>query len=295
MSLVNFENITYVYNPKDPNSYNALSGVTFSIEKGDFIALVGKTGSGKSTLIQTLNALLKPTKGYTKVDNFYVTSEKELIKKLKKENHYKSKDFKNYSNLRRKVGMVFQFSEYQLFSETVLKDVMFGPKNFGLNEEEAKKVAIEALHSVGINEYLFDRSPFELSGGQKRRIAIAGVLASSPDILVLDEPTVGLDPLGRQEILSLVDKINNSGVTVIIVTHDMETVMNHAKKVVILHDSKLVKYTTPSELFNDPNIEDYSLEIPAFYKFKKELIKNNYLKDISNCDDLSSLIEVLKK
>lgn len=295
-NLIEFHNISFIYNKKDPNRYDALKNINFTLEKGDFVALVGKTGSGKSTLVQTLNALLLPNEGYTRVEDFYITQNKELKKTLKKEHNLKGKDFKNYSNLRKEVGIVFQFPEYQLFSDSVLKDVMFGPKNFGMKEEEAKEAAINALNSVGIDKSYFKRSPFELSGGEKRRVAIAGIIASNPSILILDEPTVGLDPNGKEEILNLIKKIHESGKTIIVVTHDMDLVMNYAQKVVVLKDSKYIGMKTPKELFNSKDLTDYSLEIPTFYKFKK-LLKNNELfkddKSLENIDDLDSLTDYL--
>lgn len=295
-SLIEFHNISFIYNKKDPNRYDAIKNINFTLEKGDFVALVGKTGSGKSTLVQTLNALLLPNEGYTRVEDFYITQNKELKKALKKEHNLKGKDFKNYSNLRKEVGIVFQFPEYQLFSDSVLKDVTFGPKNFGMKEEEAKEAAINALNSVGIDKSYFKRSPFELSGGEKRRVAIAGIIASNPSILILDEPTVGLDPNGKEEILNLIKKIHESGKTIIVVTHDMDLVMNYAQKVVVLKDSKYIGMKTPKELFNSKDLTDYSLEIPTFYKFKK-LLKNNDLfkddKSLENIDDLDSLTDYL--
>lgn len=295
-SLIEFHNISFIYNKKDTNRYDAIKNINFTLEKGDFVALVGKTGSGKSTLVQTLNALLLPNEGYTRVEDFYITQNKELKKTLKKEHNLKGKDFKNYSNLRKEVGIVFQFPEYQLFSDSVLKDVMFGPKNFGMKEEEAEEAAINALNSVGIDKSYFKRSPFELSGGEKRRVAIAGIIASNPSILILDEPTVGLDPNGKEEILNLIKKIHESGKTVIVVTHDMDLVMNYAQKVVVLKDSKYIGMKTPKELFNSKDLTDYSLEIPTFYKFKK-LLKNNELfkddKSLENIDDLDSLTDYL--
>lgn len=287
-------NISFIYDKKDPNHYDALKDVSLEISQGEFVALVGKTGSGKSTLVQTFNALIKPTSGYTKVDYFYITSDKKLLKaKIKELSEEEQKLNKKLFLLRKKVGLVFQFPEYQLFSETVLKDVMFGPRNFNLSEEEAKKVSIEALNSVGIDESYFAKSPFELSGGEKRRIAIAGILASDPDILVLDEPTAGLDPDGKKEIMNVIKKVHEKGKTIILVTHDMDVVMNYAKKVIVLNDSRLVKVTTPKELFDSDDIENYSLEIPTLYKFKKMLIKKGYKKDLTNVYDFDLLVKVL--
>ncbi len=293
MSLINFNNISFIYNKKDPNHYDALKEVSFSIEKGDFIALVGHTGSGKSTLVQTLNGLLLPTTGYTKVLDYYVTNDKKIKKQLKKEKGLKRKDFKNFSKLRKEVGMVFQFPEYQLFSETIIKDVMFGPKNFGASEEEAKKRAIEALNEVGIDESYYEKSPFEISGGEKRRVAIAGIIASSPSILVLDEPTVGLDPNGKKEILSLIKKIHEKGTTIIIVTHDMDVVMEYASKVVVLKDSHFVKMVSPVELFNSKDLSTYSLEIPSFYKFKRYLNEFGFNENIDEINSIDNLVEVI--
>ncbi len=291
MSLISFNNISFIYNKKDPNHYDALKEVTFSIEKGDFIALVGHTGSGKSTLVQTLNGLLLPTSGYTKVLDYYVTGDKEIIKRLKKEKNIKKRELKRFSHLRKEVGMVFQFPEYQLFSDTIIKDVMFGPLNFGLSEEEAKKRAIEALDEVGIDYTYYEKSPFEISGGEKRRVAIAGIIASSPSILVLDEPTVGLDPNGKKEILSLIKKIHEKGTTIIIVTHDMDVVMEYASKVVVLKDSRFIKMVTPSELFNSKDLSNFSLEIPSFYKFKRYLADFGFNKDITNINTIDELVD----
>lgn len=281
---IEVKNVSYTYFVSKNESFKALDDVSFSIEKGDFVAVVGKTGAGKSTLMQILNGLLLPSAGEVVIDDFVVSKDKK-------------RRSKKLFLLRKKVGMVFQFPEYQLFEENVLKDVMFGPKNFGLNEEEAKKVSIEALNSVGISESYFKRSPFELSGGEKRKIAIAGILASNPDILVLDEPTAGLDPSSKTEIMDLIKKLHEEGKTIILVTHDMDVVMKYTKKVVVLNDAKLVKVTTPENLFNEKDIENYSLEIPTLYKFKKALKEYGFKKDLSLVNNFDSLMNeiVLEK
>ena len=292
MWQIKTKNLTYVYDKKDPNHYDALSNIDLEINKGDFVCIVGKTGSGKSTLVQTFNSLILPSTGYTQVETFYITSDKKLKKELlKNESKEVIEDNKHVANLRKKVGMVFQFPEYQLFSETILKDVMFGPKNFGMRDEEAKEVAIKSLKEVGIPESYFERSPFELSGGEKRRVAIADIIASSPDILVLDEPTAGLDPNGKKEIMALVKKIHETGKTVIIVTHDMNLVLNFANTVIVLNDAKLVEVTTPKELFNSDNLNKYSLEIPTIYKFINLLKNKGFAGNLNEINDIDTLID----
>lgn len=286
-------NVSYTYNVNKLDNFEALKDISLSIEKGDFVALVGKTGSGKSTLIQTFNGLLQPTKGFTKIDEFIVTSDKKLKKKIFKEDDLIKKANKKAFLLRKKVGMVFQFPEYQLFEQTVLKDVMFGPLNFKVAPDIAKQRAIKSLNSVNIDESYFERSPFELSGGEKRRVAIAGVLASDPDILVLDEPTAGLDPNGKIEIMNLVKKIHNEGKTIILVTHDMDVVMNYANKVFVLNDSKLIDETTPVELFNTNDLSKLSLEIPTFYKVKNLLKNNGFAGNLEKIDTFDQLIDLI--
>ena len=292
MWQIKTNHLTYVYDKKDPNHYDALSDVSLEIKKGDLVCIVGKTGSGKSTLVQTFNNLISPTSGYCQVENFYITSDKKLKKELLK-NQDKSviEENKHVARLRRKVGLVFQFPEYQLFAETIIKDVMFGPKNFGLKEVEAKEVAKKSLIEVGIPESYFEKSPFELSGGEKRRVAIAGIIASDPDILVLDEPTAGLDPNGKIEIMNLIKRFHEKGRTIIIVTHDMNLVLNFAKTVIVLNDGKLIEVTSPEKLFQSPDIEKYSLEIPTLFKFINLLKNCGFAGNLSEIYDFDTLIE----
>ena len=277
---IKFDNVSYIYSPKTPFEYLALKDINLEIKKGSFTCIVGKTGCGKSTLIQELNGLLIPTTGKVNIDNFVVSSnKKERTKKMQP--------------LKKHVGVVFQFSENQLFEETVEDDVMFGPLNFGYKKEEAKELAHKVLKDVGLDESYFEKSPFELSGGEKRRVSIAGILAFNPEIIVLDEPTAGLDPNGAKEILSLFKKLQLEGKTVILVTHDMNIVFEYASDVIVMNDGKVVKVTSPSELFLE-DVEQYSLETPMLVKIVRKLIQKGYEINLNNVHDMNSLINELK-
>lgn len=236
---ITFDQVSYIYQPNTPFAHRSLSDVSLMIDNGDFMAVIGHTGSGKSTLIQHMNALLKATHGRVSVDNF-------VIEETTKDTQLKP--------LRQKVGIVFQFPEGQLFEETVLKDVMFGPLNFGVSKELAYQKAVEALQLVGIDETLFERSPFELSGGQMRRVAIAGILAMQPDILVLDEPTAGLDPQSRLRMMQLFKQLHENGMTVVLITHQMNDVWDYANKVALLNKGKLVYCGDVPTLFSDDTL-----------------------------------------
>ena len=293
---IKVNNVSYLYNKKENLDKAALKEISLTIKDKDFVTIVGKTGSGKSTLVQTFNALILPTFGYNEIEEFYITEDKKLKKELlKNKDKTIKKENKRYSKLKKKVGMVFQFPEYQLFSETVLKDVMFGPKNFGFSEEEAKERAIKALQDVGIPESYFDKSPFELSGGEKRRVAIAGIIASEPDILILDEPTAGLDPKGKKEILELIAAYHKTGKTVIVVTHDMDIVLEYSEKVIVLNNGKLIDILSPDELFKKENLEELSLEMPNLIKFKNQLKYWGFAGFLENINDFDSLIEAIVK
>ncbi|HGP8209645.1 TPA: energy-coupling factor transporter ATPase [Streptococcus pneumoniae] len=251
------ENVNFTYQEGTPLALAALSDVSLTIEDGSYTALIGHTGSGKSTILQLLNGLLVPSQGSVRVFDTLITSTS------------KNKDIRQ---IRKQVGLVFQFAENQIFEETVLKDVAFGPQNFGVSEEDAVKTARGKLALVGIDESLFDRSPFELSGGQMRRVAIAGILAMEPAILVLDEPTAGLDPLGRKELMTLFKKLHQSGMTIVLVTHLMDDVAEYANQVYVMEKGRLVKGGKPSDVFQDVVfMEEVQLGVPKITAFCKRL------------------------
>ena len=251
------ENVSFTYQEGTPLASAALSDVSLTIEDGSYTALIGHTGSGKSTILQLLNGLLVPSQGSVQVFDTLITSTS------------KNKDIRQ---IRKQVGLVFQFAENQIFEETVLKDVAFGPQNFGVSEEDAEQIAREKLALVGIDESLFNRSPFELSGGQMRRVAIAGILAMEPAILVLDEPTAGLDPLGRKELMDLFKKLHQSGMTIVLVTHLMDDVAEYANQVYVMEKGRLVKFGKPSDVFQDVVfMEEVQLGVPKITAFCKRL------------------------
>ena len=251
------ENVSFTYQEGTPLASTALSDVSLTIEDGSYTALIGHTGSGKSTILQLLNGLLVPSQGSVRVFDTFITSTS------------KNKDIRQ---IRKQVGLVFQFAENQIFEETVLKDVAFGPQNFGVSEEDAEQIAREKLALVGIDESLFNRSPFELSGGQMRRVAIAGILAMEPAILVLDEPTAGLDPLGRKELMNLFKKLHQSGMTIVLVTHLMDDVAEYANQVYVMEKGRLVKGGKPSDVFQDVVfMEKVQLGVPKITAFCKRL------------------------
>ena len=251
------ENVSFTYQEGTPLASTALTDVSLTIEDGSYTALIGHTGSGKSTILQLLNGLLVPSQGSVRVFDTLITSTS------------KNKDIRQ---IRKQVGLVFQFAENQIFEETVLKDVAFGPQNFGVSEEDAVKIAREKLALVGIDESLLNRSPFELSGGQMRRVAIAGILAMEPAVLVLDEPTAGLDPLGRKELMNLFRKLHQSGMTIVLVTHLMDDVAEYANQVYVMEKGRLVKGGKPSDIFQDVVfMEEVQLGVPKITAFCKRL------------------------
>ena len=251
------DQVSYEYSPKTIYAYQALHQVSLTIAQGEFVAIIGHTGSGKSTLIQQFNGLLQPTEGHI---------------------YYKGKDIyeKDYkrAQLRGKVGLVFQYPEYQLFAETVLEDVSFGPKNLGLPLLEIQQRAFQAIAAVGLEDTIYDMSPFELSGGQKRRVAIAGVLAMQPEMLVLDEPVAGLDPAGRRELLDMLKKLNEDGMTIVLVSHNMEDVAEYAKRIVVMNHGKIALDGDTTQVFRqERTLQELGLEIPVVTHLMKELAR----------------------
>lgn len=256
---ITLESVNYTYQAGTPFEGRALFDINLSIKEGSYTAFIGHTGSGKSTIMQLLNGLNVPTEGAVIVDDIKITADS------------KNKDIKP---VRKKVGLVFQFPESQLFEETVLKDIAFGPQNFGVSIEEAEQLAREKLAMVGISEEFFEKNPFELSGGQMRRVAIAGILAMEPEVLVLDEPTAGLDPKGRRELMDLFKKLHQNGMTIVLVTHLMDDVANYADYVNVLESGKLVRSGYPKEVFQDVDfLESKQLGVPKITKFAQQLVK----------------------
>lgn len=260
-TIIKTENLSYVYSAGTPYEHCAIDGINIEIEKGSFVGLIGHTGSGKSTLIQHLNGLIKPTSG-----KIYVGGEDLWAN---------PKDIRRF---RFKVGLVFQYPEHQLFEETVRKDIAFGPKNMGLSDEEIEERVLEAAKHTGLTADYLEKSPFELSGGEKRRVAIAGVLAMKPEVLILDEPTAGLDPKGREFILSEIKAYHeNTGATVILVSHSMEDVARFASHVLIMNHSKAVMYGETREIFKRVDeLCEMGLEVPQISRVFAKLREKGY-------------------
>ncbi|WP_411748175.1 energy-coupling factor ABC transporter ATP-binding protein [Psychrobacillus psychrotolerans] len=279
---ISLQQVSYAYAKDTPFEKRALYDVDLLIPSGSYQAIIGHTGSGKSTVLQHLNALLKPTEGVIRIGSTEVVAGKKN-KKLRE--------------IRQKVGIVFQFPEHQLFDETVLKDIMFGPMNFGVPEEEARQRAIELVRLLGLPEEVMEKSPFDLSGGQMRRVAIAGVLAMNPEVLVLDEPTAGLDPRGRKEIMDLFYKLHiEKGLTTILVTHSMEDAARYADRIAIMHNGRCVLQGIPKEIFSDEDrLMDYRLELPQSIKFQKKLEEMMNKKLPSLCLTEEALAEELAR
>lgn len=278
--IIDVEKLSYEYSPNSVFAYHALKEVTTSIKEGSFTAIIGATGSGKSTLVQHFNALVTPTGGSLVVDGKRISAN-EKVKELKP--------------LRKKVGLVFQFPEYQLFEETILKDVMFGPLNFGATQIEAQDIAQESLNRVGLDSSFYERSPLELSGGQKRRVAIAGILALRPKILVLDEPTAGLDPEGSASMMSLFQDLNKANTTIVMITHDLNHVLNYATDVIMLDQGSVVFEGSKDDFFNETNLhEGYGLVKPPLLELRSYLRAKNIRFD-DHTLDLNQLAHSIKE
>lgn len=255
---ISLQKVEYRYQENSPFERLAIEDVNFDIPSGSYVAIIGHTGSGKSTILQHLNALITPTKGTVVIGDRKIEG---------------GQKHKNLRSIRQKVGIVFQFPEQQLFEETVEKDICFGPLNFGISESEAKKRAEKALGEVGLSKEFLMKSPFDLSGGQMRRIAIAGVLAMEPDVLVLDEPTAGLDPRGRREIMDMFYKLHKErNLTTILVTHSMEDAAHYADQIVIMNKGKVHRQGTPIEIFKDAeDLATIGLNVPEVVRFQKKI------------------------
>lgn len=264
MAILETKELTYEYGAGTPFSKTALKQVSISVRQGEFLGVIGHTGSGKSTLIQLLNGLLKPTSGQVLLDGKDIWAQPKKIR-----------------DVRFRVGMVFQYPEYQLFEETVLKDIMFGPKNMGLSDEQAKERAMEAAHFTGLREELLEKSPFELSGGEKRRAAIAGVIAMDPDVLILDEPTAGLDPRGRDVLLSQISQYHRERHnTVLLVSHSMEDIGRTADRLLVMNRGNAAMLDETRTVFSQgEKLESMGLRIPQITKIMQELKEMGYPAD----------------
>lgn len=282
---ITFQEVEYRYSAGTPFERLAISDVNLTIKQGVFMALIGHTGSGKSTILQHLNALLLPTKGRIMIGD-------RTIESGKKE--------KNLKGIRQKVGIVFQFPEHQLFDETVEKDICFGPMNYGVPEEEAKKRARRLIKEVGLPEDVLQKSPFDLSGGQMRRVAIAGVLAMDPDVLVLDEPTAGLDPRGRTEIMDMFHRLHKKeNLSTILVTHSMEDAAKYADEIVIMHKGRVQRIGDPLSIFSNPaELLELGLDVPQVVKFQYRLeqqMNMKFEKTFLSLEELSDALARLKE
>ncbi|MBG9585710.1 energy-coupling factor ABC transporter ATP-binding protein [Cytobacillus firmus] len=282
---ISLQNVEYRYQINTPFERLAIKDVSIDIPSGTFLAIIGHTGSGKSTVLQHLNALLKPTEGQVVIGERMINPEKKQ---------------KNLKEIRQRVGIVFQFPEHQLFEETVEKDICFGPMNFGVTEEEAKKRARAAIGQVGLPEEILSKSPFDLSGGQMRRVAIAGVLAMEPDVIVLDEPTAGLDPRGRKEIMDMFYSLHGTrGLSTVLVTHSMEDASRYADQIVIMHNGEVYKKGTPEEIFSSPEgLLKLGLDVPEVVRFQLKMEKSLNVRLSRTCltmDELTDEIAAVMK
>lgn len=282
MAVLETQDLTYIYSQGSPFEKTAVDHVNIKIEEGEMVGVMGHTGSGKSTLIQHFNGLLKPSSGKILLDGQDIWADKTKIR-----------------DVRFQVGLVFQYPEYQIFEETVYKDIAFGPKNMGLDNAEIKRRVLETAHDIGLDEKLLDRSPFDLSGGQKRRVAIAGVMAMNPKVLILDEPTAGLDPAGRDMILNHIKAYHKRvGNTVLIVSHSMEDIAGFADKILVMNRGKLFCYDDTEKVFSRAEeISEIGLDVPQVTKVFLELKKRglNFGKDVYTVEYAKKLLINAKK
>lgn len=307
-------NLSHIYDKKTTTEFKALEDVNVEINQGEFIAIIGHTGSGKTTFIEHLNALSKPTSGSLlldgvinkkmeakiakKIENAKTDAEKEKLKEQLRLSHIREiktgrAKIKNVKDIRSRVGIVFQFAEYQLFEETILKDIIFGPVTMGVEKEKAKELAKEMIKLVGMDESFLERSPFALSGGQKRRIALAGILAMEPDVLVLDEPTAGLDPQGEKDMYEIFTKLNKAGKTIIVVTHNLDHVLEHTQRTLMFKHAKLIKDQNTLDLMYDVSfLKNNELEAPKLSTFVTKLEENGL--KIGKVRSIEELAEKIK-
>lgn len=279
---ISLQQVEYRYQANSPFERLAIQNVSIDIPSGTYLAIIGHTGSGKSTILQHLNAILRPTEGKVVIGDREVTNAKKQ---------------KNLKDIRKRVGIVFQFPEHQLFEETVEKDICFGPMNFGVSEADAKIRARKAIKQVGLSEEILQKSPFDLSGGQMRRVAIAGVLAMEPDVIVLDEPTAGLDPRGRKEIMDMFYQLHKDrNLSTVLVTHSMEDASQYADQIVIMHQGRVYKKGTPREIFYSPEgLIDLGLDVPEVVRFQQKLEEAFKTKLAKTCITLDELTDEIKQ
>lgn len=277
-------NLWHTFGRKTINEFTALKDVSLTFKEGEFIAIIGHTGSGKTTLIEHLNGLSIPTSGQVQIGETLITSARK-------------QKLKNIKEIRKNVGIVFQFAEYQLFEETIEKDIIFGPVNMGVSKERAKLLALEYLNLVGLSEDFLTRSPFALSGGQKRRVALAGILAMEPEVLIFDEPTAGLDPEGAMQMYEIFQKLNAKGKTIIVVTHDLDHVLEYTKRTIMLSNGHVVKDDkTIHVLYDEEFLQKNQLHPPKLVSFVHELRKCNFaIKNVNTIKQLASEIDKNKK
>lgn len=279
MSVLEVKNLTHTYSGNTPFVNDAVSGVSFAVEKGEIIGIIGHTGSGKSTLVQHLNGLLKPTEGEIFIDGENIWDNPKEIRKI-----------------RSKVGLVFQYPEYQLFEETVFADIAFGPKNMGLSGDELKNRVLETCKIIGVKDEYLEKSPFDLSGGEKRRVAIAGVMAMKPEVIVFDEPTAGLDPKGRENVMSIIsDYRNATGATVIIISHSMEDMALIADRLIVMNNGKLEMFDTTENVFkNGERLRAIGLNVPIVTRVF-DLLQKAGIPVPDNVFTVSRAVEALKQ